>query len=94
MGRFAPRAKAARLGDDVNLSPEDCDVIRAALSAYLAERKQKYHHAAATADTEETLRLSLAYESDKEYVCRLLRKVGDGKMTSTPEPITEGSSND
>jgi hypothetical protein len=82
----------------VNLSAEDYDVIRKALALYLAERKRTFHRAAADADTEATLRLSLDYETDKEYVCGLIRRVGDGKMAGStgeaPEPITEGSSND
>jgi len=58
----------------------DADVIRKALQFYLAERKRLFHQAAATADTEQTLRLSIDYEGDKEYVCGLLRAVGDGTM--------------
>jgi hypothetical protein len=71
---------------------QDIDVIRKALALYLEHRRREYHHAAATADTEESLRLSLAYETDKEYICRLLRKVGDGKLDVPTH--TEGSSND
>jgi hypothetical protein len=63
----------------------DADVIRKALDFYLGERKRVYHQAAATADVETTLRLSLDYESDKEYVCGLLRAVGDGTMVPQPD---------
>jgi hypothetical protein len=64
--------------------PEDADVIRKALSFYLAERKRLFHAAAATADDERTLALSVEYTTDKEYVCGLIRAVGDGTMAARP----------
>ena len=63
----------------------DAEVIRKALDFYLGERKRLYHQAAATADTERTLKLSIDYEGDKEYVCGLLRAVGDGTMKAQPD---------
>ena len=92
MGAVVARESNAGLGDNVNLTVEDIDVIRKALALYLASRKREYHHDAMTADTERSLALSIAYESDKEYVCRLLRKVGDGTLEA--RTTEEGSSND
>jgi HD-like signal output (HDOD) protein len=72
----------------------DADVIRTALAWYLDTRKRQYHRAAATADTAQSLRLSLDYESDKEYVCGLLRAVGDGMMVPQAPSGTESKDND
>lgn len=66
----------------------DADVIRKALEVYLQYRRVNYHRAAAQADVEESLQLSIAYESDKEYVAGLLRAVEDGTMV----PVTDGGS--
>ncbi len=74
--------------------PLDADVIRKALSWYLDARKRQYHRAAAEADTEGALQLSISYESDKEYVCGLLRAVGDGTMVPQPDNGTESKDND
>lgn len=67
----------------MDLSSEDISVIRAALALYLAQRRRDYHQQAATADTAETLRLSVAYESDKEYVSGLLDRLGARTMAVT-----------
>lgn len=72
----------------------DSEVIRTALAWYLDTRKRQYHRAASTADTAESLRLSLDYEGDKEYVCGLLRAVGDGTMVAQPTTGTESKDND
>lgn len=74
--------------------PLDADVIRKALSWYLDVRKRQYHRSAASADVEETLQLSISYETDKEYVCGLLRAVGDGTMVRQPNDDTESKDND
>jgi hypothetical protein len=72
----------------------DADVIRKALAYYLETRKVQYHKAATTADVEETMRLSVAYQTDKEYVCGLLRAVGDGTMVTPPTTGTDSEDND
>lgn len=72
----------------------DADVIRQALAWYLDVRKRQYHRAAATADVAETLQLSISYETDKEFVCGLLRAVGDGTMVAQPDNGTESKDND
>lgn len=74
--------------------PLDADVIRKALAWYLDVRKRQYHRSAATADVGEALQLSIAYESDKEFVCGLLRAVGDGTMVTQPDNGTESKDND
>ena len=74
--------------------PADADVIRKALAWYLDVRKRQYHRAAAESDTEGALQLSISYETDKEYVCGLLRAVGDGTMEAQPANGTESKDND
>jgi len=74
--------------------PADADVIRKALAWYLDVRKRQYHRAAAESDTEGTLQLSISYETDKEYICGLLRAVGDGTMGAQPDGRTETKDND
>lgn len=71
--------------------PADADVIRKALSWYLDVRKRQYHRAAAESDTEAALQLSISYETDKEYICGLLRAVGDGTMAVPPSTGTEST---
>ena len=78
--KTAINAGYGKLAQNVPVTAEDIDVIRKALALYVEHRRREYHRAAAVADTEESLRLSLAYEADKEYIFRLLRKVGDGKL--------------
>lgn len=72
----------------------DAEVIRNALNLYLQSRRVQYHRAAATANVEESLQLSIAYESDKDYVSGLLRAVADGTMVSVPTDSTESKDND
>jgi HD-like signal output (HDOD) protein len=77
----------------MDLSPEDIEVIKAALRMYLNARKREFHHAAAEADMARTLELSMEYGKDQEYICGLLRRVGDGTMSVTSSH-TESKGND
>lgn len=89
--KLRANAEYGKRAQSVAITAEDIDVIRKALALYVEHRRREYHHAASMADEETALRLSIAYQSDKEYVFRLLRKVGDGKLDARTEQDQEPS---
>jgi hypothetical protein len=73
----------------------DANVIRCALALYFEKRAQEYRRAAeATTDRDRQLELTTQMVTDSEYVCALLRAVGDGTMVVPTEAGSDTDSED